>query len=205
MIFGAVGMWKTAQKAQSDELSDKVAVKNKNAQEKLLFLYEWKVSPKLWNRFVKNEIRYKMTDIIIVSVIIVILGLLYLIFKENAGILVALSVGGVVATAYAVLRVYLFKKYLRKSSVDVIINITDHSLFVNNTYHVLNDNHYKFVRVSLQNEKGLFLLDFEVSWETRGGSVSDNLRIPVPDGKLAEADELVEKFEKLLSLPYPAD
>lgn len=201
MIIGAVGMWRTAQKAQSAELSDKSAVKNNNAQKKLLFLYEWKIAPNLWNRFVKNEIRFKITDIVIVSVIIVVLGFFYLIFKENAGVLIALSVGGVVALSYSVLRVYLFKKYLRKSSVDVFINITDRSLFVNNTYHVLNDNHYKLIAVSLRNERGLILIDFEISWETRGGVVSDNIRIPVPDDKFDEADEIVVKFENLFPLP----
>jgi hypothetical protein len=72
--------------------------------------------------------------------------------------------------------------------------ITPTAVLLNGRYHVLEDGRIRFGGVQLTELGKAQVLEFTVKWRTRGGMSGEHLRIPVPVGRRAEAEAIVETF-----------
>jgi hypothetical protein len=81
--------------------------------------------------------------------------------------------------------------------------ITPTAVLLNGRYHVLEDGRIRFGGVQLTELGKAQVLEFTVTWPTRGGMSSEHLRVPVPAGRRAEAEAIVGTFARGWSADTP--
>lgn len=72
--------------------------------------------------------------------------------------------------------------------------ITPTAILLNGRYHVLRNDTYHLHGVSFDEAAHPPQLQFTIGWSTRSGPTRDNIRIPVPAGRVEEARKVVAAF-----------
>ena len=81
--------------------------------------------------------------------------------------------------------------------------ITPTAVLLDGEYHVLEDGRTRFGGVQLTELGKVQVLEFTVKRPSRGGMASEHLRIPVPAGRRAEAEAIVQTFARGWSADTP--
>jgi len=171
---------------------------NKGSNEtspEIKILAHWQYSPEEWNRFLQMEKKDRKMDLWIEIILIIILGAVLVKFSRSATWLGAFAASVPIAFLIAVLR-YKFNLFSispsGKKNAEVII--TDDALIVNGHYNRLSGKNLWMKNVVVKKLKEIEVLEITYSWNTRGGETSEEIRVPVPNGKMAEALEVEKKL-----------
>ncbi len=159
----------------------------------------WRYSPEEWKRFVvadfEAEKKLKRNLFLMVCVISVIIGIVLMLVVQNpiviiiiAGLLVVVAIPAFWAPRYR------FRK-LEHSEAESLIS--ERGVIVGKMFHLWTGLGARLDAVTLENSSDLSILVFQYSIPTRNGRQDEIARVPIPYGKLSEANWIVNHFNTL--------
>jgi hypothetical protein len=170
-------------------------------------LAHWKYAAEEWSAYTAGEWRFRVWEAVIVG------GGLTLCI----GFLASLEFDRATAWNYAIgfgLLVTLLRlgkgdsARRANASAPGEAVITPTAVMLNGVYHPLTSERIRLKRVRLAELSGKAVLEFGVEWQThRSGPAGDEIRVPIPAGREAEALEIVAAFERgwAVEAPQSAD
>ena len=158
-------------------------------------LAQWHFSSKEWNDYVSIEKRNKREDSIYFGIGIIIIGTLGLMFLRSTGFWGGLLFSLPLAILIPWLRMTFSYKYLKKGVKNPEVKIYYDYLLINNRKIELRNERKRIKSLKVLNTKGgMKLLEFDVQWLTAKGPTNDEFRVPIPDDKEKEVQELISQL-----------
>jgi hypothetical protein len=153
-----------------------------------IVLAHWKYQPEEWKKFCKWEMRERKLNSTIEACLIVIISALFISGIEENDWLVTLLISVFVALIY-----WLGKYFLSMASIgqpkgkDSEVVITQYAVIINGKHNAFQSQMYWRGNVSIKEEPSPKVLEIVYNWQTRSGISHDEIRVPIPEGKLEEA------------------
>lgn len=150
-----------------------------------IVLVKWNYTVEEWQKFLKWEMKERRLSSTIEAALIVLIGGV-LGYNEGGWVMLVISI--VVAIIY-----WLGKYYLSLASIGQPKNkqcevvITQYALIINGKHNAFNSQMYCKGKVSIKEEPSPKILEIVYHWQTRKGISQEELRVPIPEGKLEEA------------------
>jgi hypothetical protein len=157
-------------------------------------LANWNYSPEEWKAFLAADRKVVTTESIFLVLLITVVGGWILHDDEGEAWVFSLSFSFVFATLFILLKNRLKNGFINvntRGGVNVIIDRD--KLLLNGKLFSFRDEDRSLDKVEIIEKKGIKMIEFTYGWSTRGGRTTDEVRIPVPAGKMEEAEELVPR------------
>jgi hypothetical protein len=168
-------------------------------KEKELFIH-WYYSVAEWQDFMKLERRKKETPVLVEGLFFSMLGLLINRFGINASWFTSLCISGAIFIIYTLLRYYIRLHTLKWKGVKMPeITITSGIATVNGKSTIFHGDDKWLRKVDIKEVNNLNILEFIYEWRAETGVSFDELRIPVPKGRLREAVEALDRLRAVSS------
>jgi hypothetical protein len=159
-------------------------------------LAHWTYAPDEWSEYTRRDLSFRKGEALWIGLGVLLLGTLLLVNRENTPYGIAIGVSAFVGGAIYVGRLLQARSAHAANAAtrggEVIIS--PHAVLLNGRYHVLQDDRFHFGGVRLLDEDGPPVLEFTVTWMTRGGPTNEQVYVPVPRGREAEARALAASF-----------
>lgn len=160
-------------------------------------LVRWTISPEEWKRFFEWESGERKSSNIIVSICIAVFGSLLLRYTRDATWGVAMAFSGVIALAYGLLSYYFHMSSVgSRGNKNNTVIVTVSSILINNKLNSFHDEDRWMAGVKIVEDADPKIFEVSYEWETRRGVTNDQVRVPIPKGKLGEAVLLMEELKK---------
>jgi hypothetical protein len=158
-------------------------------------LARWRYSKEEWQAFLNAEKKERKSNSIIEATVLVIIGTISLHFLRDTSWMVAFCVGSAIGVIYWVGKYFLSMGSIGRAANNEVI-VTNRSVIINGKVNTFRDGQYSLQGVRLRETTSPATIEFVYSWQTRNPNVPahDEIRIPVPQGKLSEAIALVKQF-----------
>lgn len=158
-------------------------------------LAHWYYSVEEWEGFTRIEKKTRGEEVFFEALLISVLGTFLLRFVKGAPWVAAIAISMVIATIYAIIRYTLRMNAIRwkNPSLPEVI-ITEQSVIINGHKLEYHSETRWLRRANLMEKEGRNLLAITYEWQTRKGVTYDEIRIPVPRGKLKEGMEVQERL-----------
>ena len=148
-----------------------------------------------WNDYVEVEKKNKKEDNYYFAFAIAILCTGGLMLLRDVTFLVALGFALPFAILLPYLRQRLNYKYLVKDVDNPEVKIFDKFLKINDhTIEFISDQRRLKSLKLIEAPNGMQLLEFDIQWITRKGPTNDEYRIPIPEDKMEEAEQLITQL-----------
>lgn len=181
-------------KEQSKTVADKKPeTVDATTNNEILILANWQYSKEEWNTFMKWENNRRKSGILLETFVIAVFGSVILKFLRNAGWLESILISLAFAIIYWAGKSYIAKNAIGKAENNQVV-ITNRSVIINGKVNSFRDNLYWLKKVELLQEANIAVLEFVYAWNTRKGSTSEEIRVPVPKDKIEEASYLVKLY-----------
>lgn len=159
----------------------------------------WKYAPDEWERFInidfEEEKKAKKQLFLLVSAICIVIGIILLLVVQDILVLfISLAIIPVVAIP-ALLAPRMRYNKLRKSEGKVLI--AEKGVIVGRMFHLWVKLGARLDQVVLVTDEYPPILEFHYSMPTRTGRQEEVARVPVPSGKMDEAEQIGEYFNAL--------
>jgi hypothetical protein len=179
-----------------------------SALDKILYgkdlLARWTYSAEEWKKYSEDEYKRergeKQALFIIVAVIAAVAGVIFVIVdRGKAGLIVLACMGGLIALIAFV--AYFTPWYTRWQNLKYPgeVLIAPNGAYFSRQLHLWDQFGARLVKVELHDKKQQYI-EFTYEAPTRTGMQEYNARVPVPQGKEAEARALVEKFASFVQM-----
>jgi len=201
LLGGGISNLKTAKREKKRADEQLAAFKAKPAAATKLpveVLTSWIYSVSDWKEFVKWERKERKQGTIIEVSLVVVLGTLAL--RGMQGWILALIISSVIAILYGLLKYFLKTSSIRsdeKGMPEVII--TNENVYINGRIHPFYADNLWLGKVDIREEGQLNIFEITYCWNTRKGESFEEIRVPIPKGKLKEA---ISVQEQLMSTKY---
>jgi hypothetical protein len=156
----------------------------------------WKYMPEEWNRFVtidfEEEKKTKKFLFILISVISIVIGIILWIALEDILVLfISLGIIPMVAIpAYLAPRM----RYNKLKNSEGKALIANNGVIIGKMFHLWVKLGARLEQVVLVTDENPPILEFHYSMPTRTGRQEEVARLPVPSGKMAEAEQIGTYF-----------
>jgi len=165
-------------------------------------LAHWTYDPEEWKKYTeteyKTERREKWHLFYLVAGIALIIGIIFLIVDNEAGLIVFLVMLGLIALIAFVAWFTSWSNYRRNKKKPGEIYISGDAIYLNGQYHTWKGMGSKLRSVLLSEKDGQQQLAFTYSFPARTGIEEYTVRLPVPAGQEKTAEEIAVKFQKYL-------
>jgi hypothetical protein len=162
-------------------------------------LVNWSYTPEEWKRFCRWEWRERKMNSIIVGLLIAIIGSLFLRGTRDASWPVAIAVSSGVGFLYGVVSYRIAVASMgRPLAAGSSVIITRHSVLINDKLNPFADDERWMGEVRILDDHEPRVLEIVYHWHTRKGNSRDEIRVPIPKGKLGEAVLLTEQLRNFL-------
>jgi hypothetical protein len=160
------------------------------APEKVV-LAHWYYSVAEWEQFVLAAHKKAWLDIVLPSLITGCFGLMIIRFFGNASWPASLVISPVIAIVYGVIK-YSFRLWKLKWRDKKIpeIEITDYMVIINDKLIVFQGKGKMLRKVDIREENDINILGISYEYQSGDKTSFNELRIPVPRGRLREAIEV---------------
>lgn len=159
-------------------------------------LAHWTYTTDEWKQYTevdyKADSKSKWSLFYIVAVISLVVGLFFLIFAGEGGVLVFFVMLGLIALIAIVAWFSARQVYNQNRSSLGEAFISRDGLSLNRRFHTWKGLAANLDSVAMLEEKGQHLLAFKYSMPSRVGMEERTVRVPVPTGKEEEAKKIVE-------------
>lgn len=218
MIAGGVGSIRTARQKEKLAKLERARIDNELAQQKSVqafaqgeiipdqhdapaavplhpeVLAHWTFTAEEWTRFMALEKRRRLESSIYEGIGIIILGTIVIMLAREAAFLIALSVSSVMALIIASLRYLLGLKAFGPADASTVVTITKQSVLINEKLIPYRSDTIWLDKLEWK-AGSPDVLEFTKAWHNRRKQkVTDELRVPVPNGKNDEAQQLIPKI-----------
>lgn len=158
-------------------------------------LADWEYTPGEWAAFVRQERQQLRTEFLLVTIGILIFGTILLRILRQAPLWAAFLVSFVVALVYGFVRYQIHAGFLAGSGKNRVM-IYPHAARINGRWLTWSSSNRKLDGITIRHETDSEILEITYCWNTRSGPASDEVRIPIPQGKLEEARKLLDELRK---------
>ena len=161
-------------------------------------LAHWRYDPAEWSAYANREAAYRGREAFRLGLGVTALGTVLLGFSEGdwaGGLAVSAVIGGIIGVGR-----WAMARSARASNLSVPageVIIAPNAILLNGRYEVLQDHHFRFGGVRYVETERPPILEFTVTWPTRGGRTNEQYRVPVPTGREDEARALVDTFRRI--------
>ena len=164
-------------------------------------LATWVYTTEEWKQFMMWEKKQRKSGTLIEAALIVVVGIPVLIFLKGAGFWTAFAICVTIAVFYGIMKYIMMMNSIssRSNKLSEVV-ITREWLLVNSHMNRFFGENLWLGKVLIKEEKNMNILEVTYCWETRGGKTSDEIRVPIPKGKLKEAVMIQEDLKKEYSL-----
>jgi len=160
-----------------------------------IVLESWVFSPQEWNLFVAYERKNKISDNIYYALAIILVGVPFLMFTEEASFYVVISIVFPFAVVSAWLRAVVLNKYLKMTKQEVSVEFRVNYLKIGSVkVDLIKHNKWLKNIEIIESKNGMKLLEFVIEWKTIKGNTNDETRIPIPPDEGIRALELVSIY-----------
>lgn len=158
----------------------------------------WTFSKPEWNKFLVLEKKRRKSSTLIEGILIVALGTPFLMWVRASTFGTAFIICLIIALIISLLRYFLTMNSLG-SVLDVNeVTITDQTVMINGKLNPYRSDNFWLDKVHILDGDPA-VLEFTYAWNTRKQKKTfDELRVPIPQKKRAEAQALIEKISKPL-------
>lgn len=161
-----------------------------------MVLAHWKYTAEEWEKFFRKEQSSLGAESFGITIGISVLGTILLVYAENASWLLAFTISAAIAILFSTLKYILKKNSISLKSgqqAEVIIGLD--TVVINGKLQVLRDENKWLGEIEIIEKTPPAFLEFTYYWKTRSGLTNDEVRIPVPPGKMKEAEEVLLKLK----------
>jgi hypothetical protein len=158
-------------------------------------LADWHYTPEEWRTFMKIEQKI-VTGESILLIVLITAAVAWTLHDDKDE---SWTFSIVFAIAFALIFI-LLKNYLKKGFINVNSGrgvralISRRSIVLNGKLFNLTDETRHLWKVDVIEKHGVMMVEFTYKWQTRQRETQDEIRLPVPAGKLDEANELVTRM-----------
>lgn len=160
-----------------------------------IILARWIYSTDEWQQFMAGEKKERKTSLIIEVVLIALLGGMLIHYSRSESWIISFAFSIPLALLIGLLR-YKFTlssvSLSGKKMPEVII--TADAVMVNGHYNRFYGDNLWLGKVDVKDTGKMNILEITYCWNTRSGQSSEEIRVPVPKGKIREAIEVQEKL-----------
>ncbi len=163
-------------------------------------LVNWTPTRGEWKQFVKWETRERKMNNILAGIGLAIGSALLIHSLREAGWGVSLIVGAGVAVIYSLISYQITLAAIGKPAGgrgEIVISTC--SVLINNRLTVFVNEKRWATHCQILEETEPKILKIDYHWNTRSGTASEEIHIPIPKGKLGEAVRLVESLNQSFS------
>ena len=154
-------------------------------------LAHWYYTVSEWESFIRWEKKKRGSDILLEGSLVVILGTILLVILRDAPLIWALLVSILIAGLYSIIKYALRMNSLKwKGPGMPEVLITKTSIITNGIKTAFHTDQKWFRRAVINEKADRNILEITYEWQTRKGVTYDEIRLPVPKGKLREAIEI---------------
>ncbi|TAL51794.1 MAG: hypothetical protein EPN92_00140 [Chitinophagaceae bacterium] len=160
-----------------------------------IILARWMYSVDEWKQFINGERKERKTSVIIEIILITVLAGFLLHYNRDVSWPLSFSISLFVALLIGWLRYRFTLKsvsFSGKKMPEVII--TPDAVLVNGHFNRFYGNNLWLGKVDVKDTGKMNVLEITYCWLTRTGETSEEIRIPIPKGKIREAIEVQEKL-----------
>jgi membrane protein implicated in regulation of membrane protease activity len=170
--------------------------KTATGEKDLIVLAHWKYTGSEWQSFWIEEKTERKLSMWIEIILIAILGavLLYLFRSSSWDIAFLFSIP--VALLIGILRFRLNLSSIKQSSPGTAeAIITSDAVVVNGRYSRLTGENLWIENAAIKEQGGIAVVEITYAWDTRRGRMTEEIRLPIPFGKMEEAKEVINKLK----------
>jgi|GEM_PF-1782774 len=161
-------------------------------------LAHWRYGADEWAAYTRREATYRGREAFWVGLGVAVMGTGVIGISEGdwgGGFAISAAVGAIIGVGRWMVARSARASNLAAPGGEVII--APNALLLNGRYEVLQDHHFTFGGVRYVETETPPILEFTVTWPTRGGRTNEQYRVPVPAGREDEARALVDTFRGL--------
>ncbi|MFN3938938.1 MAG: hypothetical protein ACK4IY_00035 [Chitinophagales bacterium] len=157
----------------------------------------WLVDNNTWKIFMQAEKKLRNEDSAYFFIGTLIVGCIGLMSARHLPFFRALPYAAAIGLLIVLLRRYFALRNLQnnKNQAIPIIISKDKIQIKEQVYSLIGENRW-ISGIQLKNAHNTDYIEFTIEWSTRNGNTFDELRIPVPEGKFAEAEKVIQHFTK---------
>jgi hypothetical protein len=183
-----------ALKTQMESI-DKVASGTALASEAGI-LARWTYTDEEWKRFIAWETKKRRANTSLEAGLIVVIGAVFAHLIKQAGWALAFCLSTFIAGIYWVGKYFLSMNSIgkKKGSTNEIVILHD-GVIINGKYNAIRSELYRVRSIKLLDVEEPLIMEFVYEWKTRKGISNDEIRIPVPEGKKSEAQDLISRVQ----------
>ncbi len=180
---------------QAIKLNDILSGKN--------LLAHWTYTPTQWSSYSKKEcgieMQQKMGLFLVVTAFALFFGILFWVFDSEAGIYVFATMLGLIGLIAFTWRFTTWQNYRQNiSSSAVEAYISKDAVYMNHRLYCWRAPLTHFDKATLENKRGVDLVTFRFTvFSGRTGPQTYTVRVPVPEGRIAEAEEVIRQVNLL--------
>lgn len=157
-------------------------------------LVKWQYQPEEWKRFYEWESGERKSNNIIVAILVSILGTFFIRYTRESTWGVAMAVSALVGVAYAALAYFFAMASLGRAKNAVVI-ITGDAVLINDKLNVFRDEDRRLSDVKILEEMDPKVFELTYEFRTARGKSDEQIRVPIPKGKLGEAVLLMGRLQ----------
>ena len=156
----------------------------------------WNYSNDEWAKFYKWERKERKTNTLTESLIIVLFGTFFIYITRESDVFLSLAISLCVAITYGLIKYFLTMASLSNASKKQNqVIFTNSSVVINGKLNPFKDDNYWLGKIEILEEPEPKVMEITYHWSTRKGNSFDEIRVPIPKGKLGEAVQLVDKLK----------
>lgn len=157
----------------------------------------WEIDYPTWKIFMQTEKKLRNEDSAYLFIGTIIIGCIGLMSARQLAFFQALPYAAGIGILIVLIRRYFALRNLQnnKNNPTTII-ITANKIQINKQEYSLRGDNRWISGIQLKNAHNTDYIEFTIAWSTRNGNTFDELRIPVPQGKFAEAEKVIQYFTK---------
>jgi hypothetical protein len=161
-------------------------------------LAHWTYTPNEWRTYSQNEYATENAQkkflFLVVSAFALAFGVLFWALDPDAGFFVFVAMLGLIGLIGFVWRFTVWLNYRHNSAGTGEAYITRDAVYLNGRLYSLRAPLTRFEGATLENNRGVRVLAFQYSVFTgRAGTQTYTTRVPVPEGREAEAEEVLRQ------------
>lgn len=160
----------------------------------------WEIDPDTWNAFDKNERKYRKSDNLYYFIAFAVAGTILLMWVRNGTFFVAAGISLAMSGVIVWIRHSLSLKKLKVARGEkLFVLITKSMLILNGEHYALRSDTRRIKNMQLLTGETPVILEFTIAWRTRNGETFDELRIPVPEQNIPDAEKVMQAFNHVIS------
>jgi hypothetical protein len=161
-------------------------------------LARWTYTEEEWKKFYAWELKDRKLSAVVTGLVVAVISSLLFKFYRETSWWVVIAICATISILYSMLSYHFAISSIgRAVKLPNTVVITGNAVLINDKLNPFTDEDRWMGEVKILEEPEPKVLEITYHWNTRKGSTSDEIHIPIPKGKLGEAVLLMDQLRKI--------